>query len=218
MQVFVDDKQINEESIEGNTLGDALRHVQARLTSPRRIVAGVRCDGEAVPAESMADSLNQPLVNFDRVDVITSTMEDLVIDVMEQAVSSLEESESASQRVAQLLTEGKSAAARESLAECLRTWQQIHEAVAKSIGLLRLDPETVMIRDESLIDALGRPREVLVQIKDALMAGDEVLLADILQYEFSDVVQSWHGILARLQRHAEEMRESGPGADAPNDL
>jgi hypothetical protein len=207
VQIFVDDQQIDGDAIPGRTLADALRHVQTSFSGPRRIVAGIRCDGETVAAEDMATSLRQPLEDFDRVDVLTSTREDLVIDVMVQASASLEDSETTSQRVAQLLTEGKSTAARESLAECLRAWQQIHDAVAKSVSLLQIDPEAVMIRDESLIVALGRPREVLVQVKDALVAGDEVLLADILQYEFADVVQTWHAILARLQRFAEDMRE-----------
>ena len=207
MQVFVDDKLIDEEGIEGNTLGDALRHVQSSLPASDKIVAGILCDGETIASDDMIASLEKPLAEFERVDVITSTKEDLVIDVMTHASSSLEESETASQRVAQLLTEGKSTDAREVLAECLRTWQQIHDAVAKSLSILQLDPETIMVRDEPLIDALGKPRGVLLQIKDALVVGDEVLLADILQYEFADVVQTWHAIIARLRRQAEDLRD-----------
>lgn len=207
MQVFVDDKRIDEEGIEGNTLGDALRHVQSHLPAAKKIVAGVLCDGETIAADDMVATLEKPLSQFERVDVITSTKEDLVIEVMTHASSSLEESETASQRVAKLLTEGKSAAARESLAECLRTWQQIHDAVAKSLSILQLDPETITIHEEPLIEALGKPREVLLQVKDALVAGDEVLLADILQYEFTDVVQTWHAILARIRQQAEDLRD-----------
>jgi molybdopterin converting factor small subunit len=207
MQVFVDDKPIDEEGIEGSTLGDALRHVQSNLPAPHKIVAGVLCDGELIPAQDMIASLEKPLAEIDRVDVITSTKEDLVIDVMTHASTTLDESETTSQRVAQLLTEGKSAAARQALGDCIRTWQQIHDAVAQSLSILRLDPETIMIRDELLIDAIGKPRDVLLQIKDALVAGDEVVLADILQYEFADVVQTWHAIIARLRREAEDLRE-----------
>ncbi len=206
MQVFVDDRQIDEGGIRGATLGDALRHVQATLPAPHKIVAGVLCDGEAVAAEEMVKSLERPLTEFDRVDVITSTKEDLVIDVMTQASTSLDASEETSLRVASLLSEGKSTAARESLVECLQVWQQIHDSVAKSISILQVDPETFTVRDEPLIDAMVKPRDVLLQVKDALIAGDEVLLADILQYEFTDVVQTWHSIIARLRHQAEELR------------
>lgn len=207
MQVFVDELQIDEHAMLGGTLGEALKHVQTTLSAPHKIVTGVICDGEVVNADQMVTSLKQPLTDFGRVDVITSTREDLVIDVMNHASTSLEESETTSQTVAKLLTEGKSAAARESLASCLRVWQQIHDAVAKSISMLQVDPDSVVVREEPLIDALGRPREILLQIRDALVAGDEVLLADILQYEFADVVQTWHAIIARLRRQAEEMKE-----------
>ena len=167
MQVFIDDKQIDEGIIEGGTLGDALRHLQSALMTPQRVVAGVRCDGEPIAAEDLVASLKKPLTEFHRVDVVTSTKGALVIDVMTHAETSLEESESQSQRVAELLVEGRSTDAREALADCLHSWQQIHDAVAKSIGMLSLDPESVMIRDVPLIEAIGKPRDVLLQVKDA---------------------------------------------------
>lgn len=207
MQMYVDDRRIDDESIEGHTLGDALRQVSSGLTQAHKIVAGVRCDGELIAADQMFESLGRPLSQFDKVEVITSTREALVIEVMTHAVATLEDSETQSQEVAKMLVEGRSAAARESLVECLQSWQQIHEAVAKSISMLNLDPQELRIRDEPLIDALARPRDVLTQIKDALLAGDEVLLADILQYEFADVTQVWHGILARLRSQAEDLRD-----------
>lgn len=208
MQMFVDDRPIDDEDIEGHTLGDALRHVMSGLSASHQIVAGVRCDGELIAADNLVESLKKPLSTFDKVDVITSTKEALVIEAMTHAAASLDESETQSQEVAKLFVEGKSSGAREALVHCLHSWQQIHDAVAKSLSILNLDPEKVTIRDEPLIDALAKPREVLTQIKDALVAGDEVLLADILQYEFADVTQTWHAIVARLQSQAEELRDA----------
>ena len=67
-----------------------------------------------------------------------------------------------------MLVEGKTDEAVKELGDCLRIWQQIHEAIAKSIELLGVDPDKLMVRDETLMDAIGRPKNVLLQIRDAL--------------------------------------------------
>jgi hypothetical protein len=207
MEIFVDDKRIETETEGGLTLGEALARVQSDHCAPRQVVVGVRCNGDEVAAEDMSDALEKPITNFDRIDVLTGTKEALVIDVMTQAANALDDSETESRRVAELLTEGKTVEARQNLGECLRAWQQIHDAVAKSIGMLGLDFEAIMVRDENLLSAISKPRDVLVQVRDALLAGDDVLLADILQYEFADVTTTWHAIIARLRQEAEDIRE-----------
>ncbi len=207
MELFVDDKRIETESVDGLTLGDALDLVQSDHCAPRQIVVGVRCNGDVVAADDMADALQKPITNFDRIEVLTSTKEALVIDVMTQAANTLDDSETESRRVADLLTEGKTVEARQNLGECLRAWQHIHDAVAKSIGMLGLDSEAITVRDETLLSAISRPRDVLLQVRDALLAGDDVLLADILQYEFADVTDTWHAIIARLRQEAEDVRD-----------
>ncbi|MDO8632542.1 MAG: hypothetical protein Q7R41_18835 [Phycisphaerales bacterium] len=207
MEIFVDDKRIETESEDGLTLGDALARVQSDHCAPQQIIVAVRCNGNDVAAEDMSGALVKPITDFDRIEVLTGTKEALVIDVMTQAANTLDDSETESRRVAELLTEGKTVEARQNLGDCLRAWQQIHDAVAKSIGMLGLDAEAIMVRDETLRSTISKPRDVLVQVRDALLAGDDVLLADILQYEFADVTTTWHAIIARLRQEAEDIRE-----------
>jgi hypothetical protein len=78
------------------------------------------------------------------------------------------------------------------------TWQQIHEAVSKSIHMLELDIDATMVDDRTLAEVITKPRNALAQIKDALQSQDHVLLADVLQYEFHDVAADWHTVLASL--------------------
>jgi hypothetical protein len=204
MQLFIDDRKIDDDFLHEGTLEDALRHVQECVCEPGRLVIGLRCNGEELTTEAMAAALQKPAPSFDRLDVFTSTSQGLVTDAMKQASSSLDATEEAYNQVAELLIQGQIGEAVKSLGECLRVWQQIHEAVAKSIQLLRLDADAIQIRDESLAEAIGKPKDVLLQVRDALEAQDHVLLADILQYEFADVTQTWHSIVTRIQRAAEE--------------
>jgi len=205
VRVFVDDQRVDNTLAADATVEDALRLIQSSVCSADRVVIGLRCDGRDIPADAMLDTLGKPATSFERLDVITGSRAELVADAMAQASTCLLETEGSCRRVAELLTEAKTVEAAEMLGDCLRVWQQVYDAVGKSIEMLQLDPERTTINDESLVDLIGRPKNVLLQIKSALQARDHVLLADILQYEFGEVTKSWHDLIAGLRREAENL-------------
>ena len=69
--------------------------------------------------------------------------------------------------------------------------------------MLRVHPEQITINNEPIIDLIRRPKKTLLQVRDALQSQDFVLLADILQYEFGDVTDHGHQIVARLRQEGE---------------
>ena len=208
MEVFVDDKKVDAAFAREGTVEDALRHVQSDLCPPGRMVIGLRCDGEDIRSDAMATTLCKQARSFERLDVFTDTKGVLVAEAMAQAATSLEQTEAGCERVAELLTEGKIAEGIDTLGECIGAWQQIHEAVSKSIQMLELDVEKATVNDQRLIDMISKPKEALLQIKDALQSQDNVLLADVLQYELDDVTGQWHAIIAELRERAEDLSTS----------
>jgi len=208
MQLFVDDKPVDATLLGRGTLEEGLREVQTSLCTPRRILVGFRCDGEEIVGAAMARTLQRPVASFERLELFSSTKEDLVVETMDQASTSLEEAETTTQNVTELLIQGKSTEAIQTLGGCLRVWQQVHDAVGKSLMLLEMDPEETTVQEERLSVALARPKDVLLQIKQALIAHDHVLLADVLQYELSDVTSLWHLMIARIRQEAEDLRDA----------
>lgn len=205
MDIFLDDKPIETAFLaEEATIEESLHQVQTALCSSAQVVVGFRCDGTDVPANEMAETLLKPVRSFERLEVFTGTTGSLVTDAMEQAARCLCDSETACQEVANLLTQGLTSEATTMLGECLRTWQQIHEALGKSIEMLGLDPETAQAGGETLVALIQQPMGTLLQVKEALQAQDYVLLADVLQYEFQEVAQVWHNIIGHLREEAEE--------------
>jgi hypothetical protein len=203
VDVFVDDQAVVEAPRRNATVADTVRHVQMSVCRPGRLVVRLRCDGVDVLADDMANTLKKNTSAFSRLELFTSTPHALVLDAMDQASTSLQETEDACTRVAELLTEGKTSEGMNTLGECLRIWQQVHLAVTKSVEMLRMDVEQITIRDEPLADVIRKPREVLVQIRDALLHHDHVLLADVLHYELSEVTHQWFAIIARVREEAE---------------
>jgi len=208
MQVLIDGKTIEAEVPEAESLEATLRRVQSDHCAPDRMVVGIRCDNREVSGQELSARLNAPASSVEKLEVLTSTRFELVATAMEQASSALQDTEIGSRRVGDLLSAGKTTEGIQSLGECLNVWQQIHDAVTKSISMLELDIESMTIRDEPLLTVLERPRNALLQIKEALTNQDYVLLADVLQYEFCDVTEQWYSVIAALRQAAEDMQES----------
>ena len=212
MELFIDECRTDLKGPVSGTLEEVLRQVQSGLCPPGRLVVAVHCDGEAIPANDMAATLKKPISSFERLEVFTSTPGELVAETMAQASVSLAQTEAECQQVADCLAEGRTAAGMEALGQCMTVWQQIHDAVGKSIQMLEMDPEQMDINAERLIDVIAKPKEVLLQIKEALESRDHVLLADTLKYEFSDVAQQWHAVIGRIRQEAEDL--AAPAGEA----
>lgn len=206
VEVYVDDHLVDEAPMAAGTVADAIHHVQTQLCSPDQLVVGLRCNGGDVSSDQMAETLPKPVSEFARLDVLTGTRFSLVADAMAQAAACLSDTEAAVQRVAELLSEGNAVEGIDTLGECLRVWQQIHDAVGKSIEMLQIDPDQVEVGEATLMEVIGRPKGVLVQVRDALQSRDHVLLADILKYEFMAVTSEWHSVITRLRREADEQQ------------
>lgn len=205
MDIFLDDSLVDSAFVGDGSVEDVLRHVQDHLCQCDQLVVGVRCNGEDMQSNAMTEVLQKPASSYERMEIFTETKDALVTDALAQASTCLTDTEEACRNAAELFVQGQAVDASAMLVDCLRVWQQIHEAVAQSIQLLRLDPEQVMVDDEPLIELIARPKDILVDAKEALTAQDYVLLADILQYEFPKVTQTWHTLIGRLQREAEDM-------------
>lgn len=210
MKLFVDNQAVEDGFVvDTTTVEETLQHVQANLCDDDHLVVGIQCDGREVPAERMPDKLRERAQSFERLDIFTDTKTGLVSEAMSQASACLGETEQACKQAADLLTEGRTVEAAETLGECLRAWQQIHDAVAKSITMLAVDPEAFTVEDKPLVEAIGRPRDALLQVRDALLARDYVCLADLLQYEFGAVTSCWRSIVDALYEHSQRVRSAG---------
>lgn len=204
MKFYIDNELIEQETVVGApTVEDALQQVQEEYSRLGRMVVGVLCNGEEIPANEMAEMLKRPADSFERIDITTGTKNGLVIEAMSQATNCLDETEDKCKVIAELLKKGDTDDARKSLGGCLVVWQQIHEAVGKSIAMLDLDLESAKAGDENLLDVINRPKTALLEMRDALQATDYVLLADILEFEFTEAIESWRMIIVELQREAE---------------
>lgn len=204
VEVLVDDSLIDELSIREGTVEEALRHVQSTHCGAGGLVVSVRCDGLEIPPNAMAETFVRKVASIQRLEVFTGTKAQLVRDAMSQASTCLTETQNVCKEAAALLIQGKIDQGRQALGECLSVWQQIHEALAKSLVMLELDTDACRVDGQPLVELFQKPKEVLLEVRTALESNDPVMLADLLQYEFPEVTRIWHDLISHLQQQAEE--------------
>lgn len=209
MELYIDETKVDIDLPTSEPLENVLRHSQAKLYEAGRLVVGLRCDGNEIPADEMEDTLKRQASSFERLDVLTSTKYELVADAMDQAAVSLTQTEESCQRIADGLSEGKTSESMRALGDCLSVWRQIHEAIGKSMAMLEIDPRTALVGGEPLVEVVNKPMIVLSRVKEALQSQDHVLLADTLKYEFSEVAQQWQDVIASIQGRAQSIVQSG---------
>lgn len=162
----------------------------------------LRCDGRDVVDDAVAEVLHRPAEGIHRLEVTTGTKAAVVADAMTRASDSLEQSTALGQQAAEFFMEGKTVEGVEVLGECARFWQQIHHALEHSIRMLNLDAQAVHVGGLSLHEVLDQPKDVLLQIKQALLSKNHEMLADVLQYEFSDASAMWFTVITHLRQEA----------------
>ncbi len=205
MEIFVDGDPVELDVSDQASLGEALESIQSDRCAPGHLVVGLKCDEREIASNTMSDALQTPASSFGRLEVFTSTRSELVREAMRQAMNALNDVDAECAKVADLLSQGRAVEGIETLGECLGVWRQIHDAVSKSIQMLKINVETCEIDGESLSAIFPRPIEALTQIKEALTTQDYVLLADILQYELSGITQQWRSLAEYLVQQAGEL-------------
>lgn len=218
MQIFIDDQPVEPAPQLDGSIEESVRQLQRDVCGDGRIVVALRCNGEEVQPEKLAEELQKPVVSLNKLELFTGLPGHLVGDAMSHAAEMLSALDQQYPEAATLLTEGKTNEGMNLLAACIQVWQQVHDAVGKSIDMLELDAESITVQDVSIVDAMERPKDVLVQLRNALQSGDFVLVADLLQYELKDVTELWHAVVSTIRREAtRRIGNAGDGEHAGHD-
>ena len=186
MSVTVDHEPLPVGDLNLHTVGQVLTHLQAE----NRLVVQVLLDGEP-PAPGQLAALRQTRLAGRTLFIETADPRELALEVLDEVVQQIHESEPLKNDAAELLQRNQPARALEKLGAVLRAWQNAHESVSKVTELLRIDVQSLYVEDRPLHEALAEFAAQLRAIKAALEQRDFVSLADILLYETADTSRRW---------------------------
>ncbi|MCC7291660.1 MAG: hypothetical protein IT449_06335 [Phycisphaerales bacterium] len=202
MDIYLDDVRVEQQLDPSASLEEALREFQAEHVPRDRILVSLKCDGVLLTDDELREALQRPVGSCRCIEILTSTCGELTSTALGDARRALTEIDGRRTALAEMFSTGRTTDAMQGLGEMLGVWQQVHEVVVKSLAMLDLDPADIVIGDQSMSAALETPRQHLVQVRDALQTQDYVQLADVLEYEFGQAVQSWDSLIEVLQQQA----------------
>ena len=202
MEVYLDDRKIQSAKADA-TLGQVVEDARAEVARHDRVIVGIRCDGADITDDDLAARLAEPAEKYARVDLESGRAEQLVIDALNQALRVLDDSDQLRAQVIEQLARGEATQAKQDLAECFRQWAQIHQAVAQSMAFLNLGEKELLVGDRPLESVLGDIGGQLRQVKEVLEVGDDVLLGDLLQYEFDAAIDQWRATIQAVLARAD---------------
>ncbi len=200
MDVYLDGQRCELEGVFPSTVRDVLDEVLPRVRQQGLVVVSIRCDGDEVESEDLERILSEPANRYARLDFVSGTAEELVIDALAHVEAMLMELEPTRSQVLESLQRGHTVEAMQPLQIYLNAWRRANEAVQQSAELLGLDLTILFVEDVPLAEVFARFSEQLRQLKEAFEAKDMVTLADILTYEAEGITRQWLAIIEQVKR------------------
>lgn len=198
MEVYVDESRFESVSGGDGSLGAVVAEVQATVAKEDRVVVGILCDGNDVTGEDYEAELQRRADGFERIELRSGKPTDLVRDAVIEADRLLDDTEAMRGEIVSHLTVGDSRKSADMFCECLGHWSKVNNAIIQSLAILGQEHAAFTVQGRPLHDVMSEVCNKLNQIKDALKTGDDVLLADALEYEFGPVIASWKAVLAAI--------------------
>jgi hypothetical protein len=199
---FLDGQPLGIDGIASDApVSTVVERAKNALTNRDSILLEVICDGSAIGASALEQTLSAPVSSFSRVELVSGNPRDIVVETLEASRRSIGDTFELVALAAGELNSGSVATGMQRLIDCVDIWSQAHEAMVNSGQLLNLDIESLVIEDRCVLDWLREPAAKLREIRDAIESRDHVMLGDILRYEMDDFLQGWERMLDAYAMH-----------------
>ena len=204
MRVILDNQPC---SIDATNLGEALAAASTLAEGRGRLVVEVLVDGALLSDAQLQDE-DRLCGTARELELKTTTASALLQETFIQAAESIADTASMQTTAAEMLRSGQSPEGMEAIGTALASWGQIHEAAIKGLLLAGEDPETLVVREISFLDANSALQQQLGDLQRGIEAQDASAICDCLLYEFPKVCEIWIEVLRGMAERY-DLRESG---------
>lgn len=194
MTVFLDDVAVQ---LDGERLGEVLISAQQRLEPAGRIIVEVKLDGKAVVGDDVADRQEEPLSDRD-LRMTSADPRELTLMTLTQVREELDTLRQLQSEAAEQLQQDQPAEALRQFGEALNVWLAVQQAVLHASQVMDIDLDAMIVADQTLADRVEQLRQQLEEVKDMIVHGDTVALADALAYEWPQTVDRWDALISQL--------------------
>lgn len=201
MAIFLDDKPVQ---LAGANLAELIASATQDLANDGRVVVEVMVDGDVLSADQMRQRKDSPLEDA-QVHLVSADPAALAVSTLYQVREQLPQATTLHEQAAEFLQQDNPTEALKTLAEVIGVWMQTQEAVLGSAGVVGLGLDQVKVDDVPMSDFTDELIKQLQGLKDLIVAGDTVALADTLAYEWPPIVDRWDALIGELIKAIEDM-------------
>ncbi|MEQ9461456.1 MAG: hypothetical protein RIG82_10950 [Phycisphaeraceae bacterium] len=194
MKVTIDTNQV---TLDGQTLGEVLDEARILLEDQGRVIASVELDGRPLVGDGLDDSRDLEIADG-TLSLGSEDVTMLATSALGEVDEALLAAEGLQTEAADLLQGDDPIPAFEKIGQAMSIWMQAQQAVAQAAIITGIDLEELAIEERSASDDIEHLRERLEQLKDMMVRGDTVALADTLAYEWPESVGRWRGLVRGL--------------------
>lgn len=191
MPVFIDDQAT---TLPGDTVAQVMQQAQTRITDQGRMIVEVQLDGRTLVDDALDHASELPMADAE-LRLYTADPATLCIESLEQARPRLDQAQQLTQQASELLQQDQTPTAMQHLGEILAVWQQVQQVVSHVLALSQIDPEALTVDGETAQQMIHSLVERFEEMREQVVAGDAVALADALAYEWPETAGKWQQLI-----------------------
>ncbi len=203
MKLLINGQDTKRSMSNDTAIVEALQLVQDEYVPNNEVVTTVLVDDQALTVELLEQWKDKTVNDFSEANIKTATRCSYAACGLQTMAAELSKTEKLRELIAEMIIQGKTQSAMETLTEYLTTWNAVHNTLGSACRVMDLSPETLEFFDDSGIshsvnDIICDLTRQLDELRTALAANDLVLVGDIVDYEFGDICSLWQKMLCRL--------------------
>ena len=194
---FINDKEIAP-PLDVSSLDQIIKQVEAAHLLPNTVVRKIHIDGLPLLPQGESDSPSELLEQMEKrekIEIYTGTLAEIANDSIEEAFAYLNRIEAATPSLAESIRFCPNAETFDNLRQLCEGFYWLNLLMDKLQANFQVHLENMMVRGVPAAEHQQKFISVLKQLVESQEAGNFVLIADLLEYEFLPLVTVWREML-----------------------
>lgn len=200
MAVYLDDQEVR---LDGATLGAMIASAKQQLDSAGRAIVEVQLDGQALVGDELTAKQNEQVQSHE-LRLYSANPAQLGVAALEQVRAALDQARDMQSQAAELLQQDQSVEALKQVSQAFEIWMHVQQAVSQAAAFVGLALDRISVDERSATELINDLIEQLKALRQLLIDGDTVAMADVLAYEWPHTVDQWQALIAQIIKQIEQ--------------
>jgi hypothetical protein len=196
MEAYVDGKLFDLVENEIEVVSDVVAKVSSELGREKRIIK-VTLDGSEITGNS--EGHLKKVENVENIDITTGNASDLAMETIESITEFHQSLIAEYKKASDEFRIGNSEKSNKILADCMDGMKIFIRTTTSVASLLDINYSEIVVGDQNLNVITEKFSEILDEMIQAQTDRDEILSADLIEYELIPLLEDWAGALDILK-------------------